>query len=172
MTLPSCILVVDVQNGFICPATATIPAAVRSFCDNNKFEHRIFTRFINPGNGGPFVNVLGWPRLQDEDEIALAPEVADLPTLIVDKYTYSPFVDTKLEDRLRNLGLQEVFVCGMDTDICVLTTAVDLFDRGFQPTVIANLSMSHAGTEFHDAAIKILPRYIGEHNVINITELL
>lgn len=171
MSLPTCLIVVDVQSGFICSVTAPIPAAVSAFCKENSFEHRIFTRFINPGNGGPFVKILGWSHLQNEEEIALAPEVADLPTVIVDKHTYSPFVDTKLEDRLRNLGVHDVLVCGIDTDICVLTTAVDLFDRGFRPFVIKDLSMSHAGPEFHEAAIKILPRYIGANSVVTIADI-
>lgn len=171
MAPPSCLLVVDVQSGFICPPTAPIPAAVRAFCDKRSFDHRVFTRFINPGAGGSFIEILGWPHLQDESEISLAPEVADLPTLVIDKHAYSPFVDTKLEDRLRNLGVHEVYLCGIDTDICVLTTAVGLFDRGFRPMVIADLSMSCAGPEFHEAAIKLLPRYIGADNVVSVADL-
>lgn len=171
MEAPSCLLVVDVQSGFISSATASIPSAVRAFCESTPFKHRIFTRFNNPGVGGPFVKILKWRRLSHDSETALAPEVADLPTLVIDKYAYSPFVDTKLEDILRNLGVYEVAVCGIDTDICVLTTAVDLFDRGFRPVVVSDLSMSHAGRVFHDAAIKILPRFIGADNVVTSAEL-
>ena len=171
MGIPSCLLVVDVQSGFISPASASIPSALRAFCESTPFEHRIFTRFINPGSGGPFVDILNWPRLRQDGEIALALEVADLPTLVIDKYTYSPFVDTKLEDTLKNLEVYEVAVCGIDTDVCVLTAAVDLFDRGFRPLVVSDLSMSHAGREFHEAAIKILPRFIGADNVVTAAQL-
>ncbi len=97
--------------------------------------------------------------------------MADLPTVVVDKFTYSPFVDTKLEDTLLEMGVDEVLVFGMDTDVCVLTTAVDLFDRGFHPVVVTDLSMSHAGHQYHDAAIAILPRYIGAKNVVTTADL-
>ncbi len=56
MALPSCLIAVDVQAGFIAPATASIPLAIREFCERNPIEHRIFTRFVNPGNGGSFVD--------------------------------------------------------------------------------------------------------------------
>ncbi|WP_419917898.1 cysteine hydrolase family protein [Candidatus Poriferisocius sp.] len=171
MVLPSCLIAVDIQTGFINPATALIPSAVREFCEQNPIEHRIFTRFVNPGADGPFMKILGWSRFQEECETTLHPEVNSLPTLVLDKFTYSPFVDTKLEDTLLTLDVKDVLVFGIDTDVCVFTTAIDLFDRGFHPLVVTNLSMSHAGRQYHDAAIKILPRYIGADNVVTTADL-
>jgi nicotinamidase-related amidase len=171
MDLPSCLIAVDLQSGFIGTTTASIPLAVQAFCERNPIRHRIFTRFVNPGAGGPFLEILGWSRFQEDREIALAPEVASLPTLVVDKCSYSPFVDTKLEETLRDLDVYDVLVFGIDTDVCVLTTAVDLFDRGFRPLVVSDLSMSHAGRKYHDAAITILPRYIGAKNVVTTADL-
>lgn len=169
--MPSCLIAVDIQSGFIDTTTASIPPAVRRFCERNPIRHRIFTRFVNPGIGGPFVEILEWPRLQEQREIALAPEIEDLPTLVVDKCSYSPFVDTKLEDTLRGLEVDDVLVFGIDTDVCVLTTAVGLFDRGFRPVVVTDLSMSHGGREYHDAALSILPRYIGADNIVTTADL-
>ena len=40
VALPSC-LIADMQIGFISPATASVPAAVRRFCENNPVEHGI-----------------------------------------------------------------------------------------------------------------------------------
>ena len=169
--MPSCLIAVDVQSGFINAATSSIPQAVRKFCDRNQIEHRIFTRFVNPGAGGPFVEILGWSRLQDEQEIALASEVDGLPTLVLDKNTYSPFVDTNLEEVLRDIGVDDVLVFGIDTDVCVLMTAVGLFDRGFRPVVVTDLSASTGGRQHHDAALSLLPRYIGSDNIATTTDL-
>ncbi len=169
--MPSCLIAVDIQSGFIDEHTAQIPMAIRQFCIHAPIEHRIFTRFINPGEGGPFIEILGWPQLQENREIVLAPEIDDCPTLVVDKYSYSPFIDTKLEDILRRLEVDEVLVFGIDTDVCVLTTAVDLFNRGFHPIVVSDLSMSHAGIEYHNAALSILPRYIGANNIVTTADL-
>lgn len=117
------------------------------------------------------MDVLGWSGLSNAEETMLAREVIDLPTLVVDKRSYGPFLGTDLEDTLHQLGVRDVLVCGIDTDICVLATAVDLFDRGFRPLVISDLSMSHAGPELHDAALRILPRFIGEEGIVTVAEL-
>lgn len=171
MGFPSCLLVVGVQTGYMSAATAGLPAKIRGFCETNQFEHRIFTRFVNPGAGSPFVEILNWKGLQQNAEIALVPELVDLPTLVIDQHGYSPFLDSKLENALREREVREVLVCGIDTDICVLATASGLFDRGFHPIVATDLSMSTWGSEYHEWALRILSRKIGSDNVVNTNNL-
>lgn len=170
---PSCLLAIDVQFGFVGPATEAVPTAVRSLCERVAFEHRILTRWINPGAGGPFVEILDYHGFQgDAPEIPLVPEVADLATLIVDKYTYSPFVGTSLEDTLRELGVSTVAVCGIDTAVCVLAGAVGLFDRGFRPLLVSDASASMGGPDIHEAALQVLSRTIGPDNIITTDDLV
>lgn len=169
--IPSCLIAVDIQVGFIGPSTAEIPAQIRAFCEVVPVEHRIFTRFINPGTGGPFVDFLDWHRLQDGNETALAPEVADLPTLLIDKHSYSPFAHPGLEDALRVLDVEEVLVFGIDTDACVLATAFGLFDLGIRPRVVTDLSASSGGRKYHDSAMAILARSIGADGIVNTSDL-
>ena len=58
-------------------------------------------------------------------------------------------------------------LCGIDTDACVLKTALDLFDSGYNVKVIENCTMSHSGQENHYMAIHLLKKLIGKDNVIN-----
>jgi len=48
-----------------------------------------------------------------------------------DKTRYSAFAGTDLEIRLRERGIEEVHLVGVCTDICVLHTAVDAYNKGF-----------------------------------------
>ncbi|MDP4086918.1 MAG: isochorismatase family cysteine hydrolase [Bacillota bacterium] len=48
-----------------------------------------------------------------------------------DKTRYSAFAGTNLEIRLRERGITEVHLVGVCTDICVLHTAVDAYNKGF-----------------------------------------
>ncbi|GIP62994.1 putative isochorismatase family protein PncA [Virgibacillus pantothenticus] len=48
-----------------------------------------------------------------------------------DKTRYSAFVGTDLEIKLRERGIQELHIIGVCTDICVLHTAVDAYNKGF-----------------------------------------
>jgi nicotinamidase-related amidase len=49
----------------------------------------------------------------------------------MDKTRYSAFYGTDLELKLRERGIQEVHLIGVCTDICVLHTAVDAYNKGF-----------------------------------------
>ncbi|WP_410510913.1 isochorismatase family cysteine hydrolase [Paenibacillus sp. BR2-3] len=49
----------------------------------------------------------------------------------MDKTRYSAFCGTDLELRLRERGITELHLIGVCTDICVLHTAVDAYNKGF-----------------------------------------
>lgn len=53
----------------------------------------------------------------------------------MDKTRYSAFAGTDLEIKLRERGITEVHLVGVCTDICVLHTAVDAYNRGFKIVV-------------------------------------
>jgi len=52
-------------------------------------------------------------------------------TYWMDKTRYSAFCGTDLEQRLRARGITELHLVGVCTDICVLHTAVDAYNRGY-----------------------------------------
>lgn len=49
----------------------------------------------------------------------------------LDKTRYSAFAGTRLELLLRERNITEVHIIGVCTDICVLHTAVDAYNKGF-----------------------------------------
>ncbi|MFA1821842.1 cysteine hydrolase family protein [Virgibacillus oceani] len=69
-----------------------------------------------------------------------------------DKTRYSAFSGTDLELKLRERGIDEVHIVGVCTDICVLHTAVDAYNKGFNIVVHkdAVASFNQAG---HDWAL-------------------
>lgn len=52
-----------------------------------------------------------------------------------DKTRYSAFAGTELELKLRERGVTEVHLVGVCTDICILHTAVDAYNKGFKIVV-------------------------------------
>ncbi|HZG14282.1 MAG TPA: isochorismatase family cysteine hydrolase [Candidatus Bathyarchaeia archaeon] len=68
----------------------------------------------------------------------------------MDKTRYSAFAGTDLEIRLRERGITEVHLVGVCTDICVLHTAVDAYNRGFSIVIHekAVASFNQAGHEW------------------------
>ncbi|MFB3164227.1 isochorismatase family cysteine hydrolase [Neobacillus sp. 179-J 1A1 HS] len=53
----------------------------------------------------------------------------------IDKTRYSAFAGTDLEIKLRERGITELHLVGVCTDICVLHTAVDAYNKGFSIVV-------------------------------------
>ena len=50
----------------------------------------------------------------------------------MDKTRYSAFAGTDLEIKLRERGIEEVHLVGVCTDICILHTAIDAYNKGFR----------------------------------------
>jgi nicotinamidase-related amidase len=162
--MPSAILVIDVQNGFINPDTAHIPAKIKSLLDHVAFDHRIFTQFYNPV-GSPYETLIHWTRLRSEEEVAIVAPLQAYPTAVFKKPIYS-CLNAEFLDYAQAHGIREFYLTGIDTDSCVLKCAVDLFEAGFKPMVLADCCMSHGGVAAHEAALLILPRFIGAEQVI------
>lgn len=70
----------------------------------------------------------------------------------MDKTRYSAFCGTDLELKLRERGITDIALIGVCTDICVLHTAVDAYNKGFHITIYedAVASFNPAG---HDWAL-------------------
>ena len=60
----------------------------------------------------------------------------------MDKTRYSAFAGTDLEMKLRERGITEVHLIGVCTDICVLHTAVDAYNKGFSIIVYEDATAS------------------------------
>jgi len=52
-----------------------------------------------------------------------------------DKTRYSAFTGTNLELKLRERNIQELHLVGVCTDICILHTAIDAYNKGFSIVV-------------------------------------
>ncbi|MDQ1147913.1 nicotinamidase-related amidase [Bacillus sp. SORGH_AS 510] len=78
----------------------------------------------------------------------------------MDKTRYSAFAGTDLEIKLRERGITEVHLVGVCTDICVLHTAVDAYNKGFKIVIYkdAVASFNQAG---HDWALGHFEQSLG-----------
>lgn len=158
----SCLIVIDVQKGFINPWTAHIPAAVERL--QAGYDRVVATRFHNP-EGSLYRRLIGWQRLGRETAdfpLAFTPR-DDAP--VIDKASYTCVTADLLED-LERWGAEEVHLCGIATDNCVLKSAVDLFEAGVKPVVLAYAAASHGGPDCHAAGILLLERFIGAAQVV------
>lgn len=159
MSIP--LLVVDVQTGFINDFTHHIPQRVARLIEQNNHAPVLFTRFVNSPTG-PYTRLLSWDGCNDAPETDLS---AELKPHIKPEFVFSKLglcgIPNELEDYLSSHQIKQVAVVGIDTDMCVLKIAMDLFDRGIEPIVLTDCCASTAGLQAHLAGLAVLSRNIG-----------
>jgi len=148
------LLVVDVQVDF-CPGGAlavkngdeVVPALNRVI---EIFERQslpiFFTRDWHPADHISFRSRGGiWPShcIQETQGAKFHPDLRiPAAAVVISKGTsrnaeaYSGFQGTDLDGRLRNLGVEEIFLGGLTTDYCVRESSLDARKAGFLVTVM------------------------------------
>ncbi len=74
---------------------------------------------------------------------------------VIFKTRYSPFFRTDLEQRLRDLGVDTLVICGLTTECCVACAARDAFERDFHVFLAADACAAY-GEALHDHALTAL----------------
>ena len=165
--MKSILIIIDIQNGFArYEQTKDLGEKVVKLSNSGFFDTVIATRFIN-NEGSPYTEFLNWHRLMASPEIDLVDGLkADI---VVDKPIYTcvneEFIKL-LQEQNNGQKPRAVFVCGADTDCCVLTIANDLFQNGIKPLVLLNYCNSNGGPQSHQAGKLAMQRLIGNNSLI------
>lgn len=144
------LIIVDLQNDFLPGGALAVPRGDEVVPVLNdyiaRFEKKhlpVFaTRDWHPANHCSFKTCGGiWPAhcVAETNGAAFASQLR-LPkeAIVVSKATepgaeaYSGFVGTALEKKLRHMNARRVFVGGLATDYCVLSTVKDALKAGFE----------------------------------------
>ena len=160
-------LAVDMQNGFLTtPETEEVVTQVVENAD--LFDQVWATRFYNRNPN--FSRQVNWDEMVSGPETELDSSLTPVVSKTFDKPSYSPPADDLIQ-ALKNEGITTIAVTGVDTDACVMDTALELFDAGFETYVVSDGTTSSGGQEFHEAGIMLLERNIGEDYVVPFSEL-
>ena len=106
------------------------------------FDHlglRLFGHRVNPSENDP-----NW---QVDERVAPRQD-----ELVLNKNTSGPLNSTKLDQILRNAGINSLVVCGLTTAICVTQTARETADRGFRVLVVED-ACTEMSEEMHRMAL-------------------
>ena len=155
------LLVVDVQQGFINEFTHHIPQRVARLIEQGDYAPILFTRFVNQSEG-PYCRLLNWCNCDRDPETNLVPELEPYaqPDCVYTKAGLCGLPD-ELCQCLDQRQIKKIMVVGIDTDMCVLKIAMDLFDRNIEPIVLTDCCASTAGLQAHLAGLAVLSRNIG-----------
>ncbi|MGW2863320.1 isochorismatase family cysteine hydrolase [Streptomyces sp. NPDC001205] len=169
------LLVIDVQVGFVNDRSRHVVPVIARLLEEWEAAGApvLFSRYFNRPDS-PFVRLLDWTALQSSPETDIVPDLAPYAARaqrVVDKTTYSAFTaDVAAEFERR--GWDQVVLCGIATDSCVLETAVDLFEAGITPLVVTDACASEAGAEVHQAGLTVARRMIGTRQLTTVADVV
>lgn len=155
------LLVVDVQNGFMNDFTRHVVDRIVTLIESGTYDPVLFTRFVNVPES-PFQRFVGWHDCETEPETILVDAIQPYATseLTFTKPGYAG-ISEKLRAYLKEHDFERVTLAGIDTDMCVLKIALDVFDLGIEPVVLTDCCASTAGLQSHLAGLAVLARNIG-----------
>lgn len=158
------LFVVDVQEFYKNKQTKVVIEEIRSYLRKyeNKYSLIIFTVFQNDSTS-PVWKTLGWKKCSSNKETRIVKELNSFVNQheVVTKNTYSVLKSKKVLQQLKNYKIDQVDLCGFETDCCILATAYDLFDLGYKAVILENLCATTSKDKLHNPAISVMRRNIG-----------
>ncbi|NOZ02549.1 MAG: isochorismatase family protein [Deltaproteobacteria bacterium] len=161
------LVVLDAQRYFLDPdAPAFLPSApailenVRRLVSTFRKARLpiIFTRHRDPDGDEGDAMESWWGRRLDTGSAwrELDPGCGHEPgDAVVDKTCYSAFRGTDLKARLAGAGVDTVVLAGVQTHLCVETTARDSFQAGFRPALVMDATAA-PDLDLHLGSLKAL----------------
>ena len=156
LTTGDALIVVDVQNDFCEGGSLAVPGGedvvpvingLVQYCESRQIP-MFFSRDWHPENHISFKEQGGpWPPhcVQGQKGAAFHPELYIPSSAAViskatspDKDAYSAFDGTELLEILRGQSILRVFICGLATDYCVKSTALDALKEGFEVFIVTD----------------------------------
>jgi len=143
----SAVLVVDLANDFVFPggtiadaggpeyqerAQALLPRLERLLDAARKAGVTVI--YATDAHTPDDVELAKWPphAMKGTPEAEIVDEVAPRPgDVVLEKRTYSPFMDPDFERELQERGITRLYVTGLHTDCCARHTSGDAFQRGY-----------------------------------------
>ena len=152
------IIIVDMQKGFINKNNKHLVNKINNYLNESKFNNIFYTKFYNNDNS-PFFNILKWNGMMSLEDLEFVVKINPMCE-ILEKNTYG--LNMEQINFLKELNINEVEICGTDTDACVLTIAYQLFDNNIKPIILSDLCASSSKDKnIHYNALQIMRRSFG-----------
>src|SRR5438132_2977767 len=104
------------------------------------------------GAKGPMGRIL----IRGEPGHAIIPALAPIAgEPVIDKAGKGAFYQTHLDSLLTRHGIENLFICGVTTEVCVNTSVREANDRGYRCVVLADCCASYVA-EFHEAGLAMI----------------
>jgi nicotinamidase-related amidase len=94
------------------------------------------------------------------------------PARVIDKYVHSAFEAPRFQETLDELKADTIIFTGVETDVCVLATALTAIDRGYR-TILVSDAIASSSPEGHRSSLdSVYPRFDQQVELIDTDSLL
>ncbi len=90
----------------------------------------------------------------------IIPELLPLKGTMMKKTKHSAFFETELDELLKNEKIEKLYLAGLQTQICIMTTAADASFRGYNAVAISDCVVS-SKDEVKANALEWISKYVG-----------
>jgi nicotinamidase-related amidase len=164
------------------PAVGQVLPQVSEICAIAS-SRTIFTRFLTP----PHLDAANrqWHRFYEEspsmlaenlkpEQLNLVPELRRFvpPARVVDRYVFSAFAAPALAQSLGDLLADTTIFSGVESDVCILATALSAIDRGYRVIIVRD-AVASSKSSGHQAVMEgVLPRFDQQVELVDAETLL
>ena len=161
--MKTALAVIDVQSYFMQRSPVGLPAKIAEHIHRSSYDQVVFTIFQNE-DGSNWERTLHWTKSKSREDLMLPSELKEFTNddNVFIKHAYSAFKCEDFEDSLQKHEIEKLEICGIDLEGCVLATAYEAFDKGYEVEVLFDLSHSRANLD--EAAKAIILRDIQSKN--------
>ena len=157
------LLIIDMQEGFRNAKSEIILPNLLKL--KNSFKGKIvFSKFVNTKNS-LFEKQLNWTKFQNNEDKKLFSELQTSNNIELEHDTYT-VLNKKLKEFIIKNKITKIYLCGIYTDVCIIKTAMDLFDNNIKTFVIEDACNSLHRKISHDSAIDSLKHILGKKQII------
>ena len=123
---------------------------------------------LNIGDQGPMGRIL----IRGEEGHDIIPELTPLPDEpVIDKPGKGAFCNTDFGSQLEALGIKQLVVTGVTTEVCVHTTVREANDRGFDCLILSDATASYF-PGFHETGLAMIKAQGGIFGWVSTTKKL
>jgi len=157
------LLIIDMQEGFRYQESESILPNLLKL--KKSFNGKIvFSKFVNDKNS-LFKKQLNWIKFQNENNQKLFSELQASKNIEIQHNTYT-ILNDELKEFIKSNKITKVYLTGIYTDVCIIKTAMDLFDNDNKTFVIEDACNSLHGKTNHDSAIDSLKHILGKKQIL------
>lgn len=167
----SILIMIDNQVGFTTTEeTKHVSNKIVDLSNKDYFDYKIATMYVNDDSlkSNLFTRLQNWHFLKTEQEYKYVDILKYDYSLT--KHTYT-CVNLELLTQIKIANDNKlppcVFLVGMDTECCVLKTAIDFFEIGIIPILLKPYTYSNSGLESTERGFKLFERLISNKAIVD-----